>query len=537
MLIAMMVFLCAIHAQTIPPCPKNFVKSSVSTVNLTSEFYGQTTATKRIFLNGNFTTNSSSHEELLILTAQGTSNFHAGLWSYCSSYNTMTKVWNQSTSTGSPTTFEFWNINVNVDKYCVGDFNADGKDDILCINPSNGWAQLASYILNNDYCNGAVPGNSRYDWDNLWGNAGNGKITHWYFNSNDNLFAGDFDGSPGDELLITNPSGWATLYKYSGGTWNYLWGSSPSTPNFEGSFPTSAITTKGSAVGKFGNLPTGLSPERDMIFLSNPSTGNYVIAYFDSGAFYPYFRSCSTKTIGGKAIQNEDYFFVGQFDADGKNELIRYNRKWRYDMTTSDFVGGGWDFNCGSSNFVTNGKVDYKGYPSNQNPKYFENFTPIFGNFTSSGQTSLLLLYKNNNSAYTWGENFNLFNVETGSGNWLVGDESTEQQLSDRNAERKLLEQPNKQESQTTENGFFKIYPNPLSGNTLNIAFIAHTAGRYDIKVMDNLGKLVYSHRLSCDAGKNALNLELPASLSKGVYFLRMSNLTQSHVSKFIKNN
>ena len=70
------------------------------------------------------------------------------------------------------------------------------------------------------------------------------------------------------------------------------------------------------------------------------------------------------------------------------------------------------------------------------------------------------------------------------------------------------------------------IYPNPMTGNELNISFKQVLKGNTEVKVLDKLGKVVYTDKLQLDGGKTAkINL---TSLAAGVYMLQVVNADES---------
>lgn len=96
------------------------------------------------------------------------------------------------------------------DRYVVGDFDGDGRDELLVIAASNGWSHLMRW-------NGS-------DWDYVWGNQGAGQIAVWNINPSDRFVAGDFDGDGKAELLAIAAQGWSHLMRWDGSNWQYVWG-------------------------------------------------------------------------------------------------------------------------------------------------------------------------------------------------------------------------------------------------------------------------------------------------------------------------
>lgn len=64
------------------------------------------------------------------------------------------------------------------------------------------------------------------------------------------------------------------------------------------------------------------------------------------------------------------------------------------------------------------------------------------------------------------------------------------------------------------------VYPNPASGNEINIAFKQILNGNILVKVMDKMGKTVYAETLQLD-NKNTLKIQLP-DMAAGMYMLQV---------------
>jgi len=123
---------------------------------------------------------------------------------YTMKFNTTTNNWD-IIANGTAGTIFWWVINSN-DKYTVGDFNNDGKDELLAVNP-NGWHHTMAFQ------NG--------QWQFIEGN-GSGSMGWWRIGAPDQYIAGDFDADGQTELLAMNPSnGWSHTMEFTNNSWQW----------------------------------------------------------------------------------------------------------------------------------------------------------------------------------------------------------------------------------------------------------------------------------------------------------------------------
>lgn len=85
--------------------------------------------------------------------------------------------------------------------------------------------------------------------------------------------------------------------------------------------------------------------------------------------------------------------YSGKYTAD-KNQVLKLDISWRFDLKLIE-------------NDVVLGNVDFKGYPNDYNPKYYEFVKLVPGNFLSKNQTSLLVVMCNCADANFSGEKCN----------------------------------------------------------------------------------------------------------------------------------
>ena len=222
-------------------------------------------------------------------------------------------------------TFKYWTADAEKDIYVPGDYDGDGIDELLCINPENGFSHLVKYITQNDYCNSSVSIGEEH-WNMEWTNSGSGQIGSWILGNAHLFYSGDFDADSQDELLCINPSGsYWHLYDWSFGGWSPLAWAGPTTP-FLGSIPTTSITNN-LTVGKF--FGSGVVQNAgDVIFTienSTQSPGNNKVAIqaLSGGTFT---EVCSSHTnLSGRSndaftVSNNDpfFFFSGNFGINSK---------------------------------------------------------------------------------------------------------------------------------------------------------------------------------------------------------------------------
>lgn len=81
----------------------------------------------------------------------------------------------------------------------------------------------------------------------------------------------------------------------------------------------------------------------------------------------------------------------------------------------------------------------------------------------------------------------------------------------------------------------FSIVPNPMSGDNIDLIFNSKTQGNTQLKVFDNMGKIVIEISKEINLGRNKLNVDLP-NLSNGLYFLSIEKDGSIQNLKFIKD-
>ena len=155
--------------------------------------------------------NNDGRDDLICFSANSMSckivTYDSGSWT--------TLYGNGGGSTIVSTTGNTWNMS-STDNYNVGDFNGNGKGDLLLINEVTGYAKL--FEFNDTYGNN--------DWVSLWGNAGNGTIGSWNFSYLSRYYSVNIDNKT--ELFCISPENKYEKTLDYNGSWNTSWGNAGS---------------------------------------------------------------------------------------------------------------------------------------------------------------------------------------------------------------------------------------------------------------------------------------------------------------------
>jgi len=241
------------------------------------------------------------------------------------------------------------------DKYYVGDFNGDGKDDLFVFNGTN-WNKpyLALLISTGTGFKGAA----RYDRK-----IGN----FWTMKSKDKLYVADFDGNGKDDVYIVNGVDWGPEYlgmlKSDGSSLKRIKLYSDDLPSWQ--------MTKGD---RFYIADYNNDGKEDLyVFNGKNWKWAYMLMARSTGTSLVYTKrydnSSSSKNIPGWSMQKGDRFWVSDVNSDGKKDLFVFNPKinWSKEYLgtlksngsslrgswSEDWVGG-WNLGRGDKIMVAN---------------------------------------------------------------------------------------------------------------------------------------------------------------------------------------
>jgi beta-glucanase (GH16 family) len=191
-----------------------------------------------------------------------------------------------------------WNMSTD-DKFVVGDFDGDGKSELVAFS-SNGWVHLMRW-------DGA-------NWQWIWGNNGANEIALWMMKPDDKFVVGDFDGDGKSELVAFSSNGWVHLMKWDGANWQWIWGN-----NGANQIALWMMTPDDKfVVGDFdgdGNSELVAFSTNGWVHLMKWDGANWQWIWGNNGA----------NQIAAWNMSTDDQFVVGDFDGDGKSELVAFS--------------------------------------------------------------------------------------------------------------------------------------------------------------------------------------------------------------------
>jgi len=204
-----------------------------------------------------------------------------------------------------------------ISKTYTGDFDGDGKDELLVVYPS-GLMNLYKFVGT--------------DWQCLWTNNGNPSAGGGIFPYRNNLVIGDFDGN-GTTDLLGSDGGWITMFHFYGGDWHWGWSNYGNPAAGGGIYPY----RNNLIAGDFdGNGTTDLFG----------GGGWLTMFHFYGGDWHWGWSNYGNTSAGGGIYPYRNNLHAGDFDGNGTTDFFGVGGSW---LTMFHYYGGDWHW--GWSNY------------------------------------------------------------------------------------------------------------------------------------------------------------------------------------------
>ena len=192
------------------------------------------------------------------------------------------------------------------DQFYIGDFNGDGKDEVVVYNSVDWVMEYLGYLV--DDGNNGLKLIARYD-DTMPG---------WQFQKNDQFFVADFNGDGKKDLIVFNGNNWSIPYLgmlQSSGTGFHL------VHRYDANLPGWQMTAGDQFyTGDFNG------DGKEDLFVFNGS--NWSIPYLgmlsSTGSSLTMAHRYDS-TMPGWQMKKNDQHFIGDFNGDGKADLYVFN--------------------------------------------------------------------------------------------------------------------------------------------------------------------------------------------------------------------
>lgn len=386
----------------------------------------------------------------------------------------------------------------------VGDFNGDGKDELLGNDP-DGWITSFHYASGN--------------WNWGWSDYGSHPLTPY----KNRLTVGDFDGDGKDEVLGWEIGGWTTMFNFVGSNW--VWGD---WSDFGLSHPIHPYRWEMYS----GNFI--LNGRDDLLGFNNPPwpflPGDAKTFHFNAGNWSSGWSTGGGTSFGGWTypIPDSDKILIGNLDyIDAQDEIMFIQRE----------VGGAW-----AATMDLKPNLDGWNWNWSANPIYGVPYIDDWSIDLNGGENTDYFLIKPNVSKPDHIIAMRRFGCEKGykydvrmyvsqlSSNKMA-DFDDENQIKNLDYSEMDLAGNNLDNSV----GNFRIYPNPNNG-TFKVEFILSLSDDINCELYDMSGKLIAEKYIgTLEEGYYSIDLSFDI-ISSGVYFLNLKGNNTYHQIKVTIN-
>ena len=214
------------------------------------------------------------------------------------------------------------------------------------------------------------------------------KFENLDFDSGRPLLAEDLDGDGISEILYSSAGGIWKMFRFQlkgkTGSWGLSAESKENLEDWSGTAGAVKLTA-----GHFipGRTQAGILAVSEKgrkhgcsytLRFYNPSVKNFI-------SFFSQKNGLPGKIKGIDTLRVSEIFICGNFGENSSPMVMRYNRDWRFDLKQIAFS---------DSTYHILNDIDFAGYASDHNPKYYEVLKLIPGRFTGN-QASLLVIGRN----------------------------------------------------------------------------------------------------------------------------------------------